>query len=228
VTVTTTISHDEGLRTFMLGVFNRMGAATAASGITAWLWASMMGSLAGTWLGIFFVLLPLAFVLVLSFGINRLSMPMANLIFWSFAVCMGISLSTVFLTYTGASIAGTFLITAATFLSASLIGYTTRRDLTNMGTLLMVGLIGIIIAMLVNMWLASSALMFAISVIGVVVFVGLTMWDTQRLKHDYLSNGDVMGFDNPEKSALIGALGLYLNFVNLFQLLLNFAGEKES
>lgn len=212
----------------MLGVFNRMGAATAVSGVTAWLWASMMGSLAGTWLGIFFVLLPLAFVLVLSFGINRLSMPVANLIFWSFAVCMGISLSTVFLTYTGASIAGTFLITAATFFSASLIGYTTSRDLTNMGTLMMVGLIGIIIAMLVNMWLASSALMFAISVIGVVVFVGLTMWDTQRLKNDYLSNGDVMGFDSAEKSALMGALGLYLNFVNLFHILLNFTGEKES
>ena len=129
--------------------------------------------------------------------------------------------------FTASSIASVFFISAATFATASLIGYTTKRDLTNMGTFLMVGLVGILIAGVVNIFLASSALAFAISVIGVVVFVGLTAYDTQKLKNDYLTNGEVYGFDSPQKSALFGAFSLYLNFINIFQMLLNLLGVRD-
>lgn len=219
---------DQGLRTFMLGIFNRMTAALVVSGVTAWLLAFLMGSaLKGSILSLVFALLPLAFVLVLSFGIHKLSYGTANMIFWLFAISMGLSLSSIFVTYTSMSITSTFLITAATFASASLIGYTTRKDLTHMGTFLMVGLIGILIAMVVNIFLASSALTFVISVLGVVIFVGLTAYDCQNLKNDYLTQGQVYGLDSPEKSALYGALSLYLNFVNIFQMLLQLLGQRE-
>ena len=132
-----------------------------------------------------------------------------------------------FVVFTATSIASVFFISAATFATASLIGYTTNRDLTNMGTFLMVGLVGILIAGVVNIFLASSALAFAISVIGVVVFVGLTAYDTQKLKNDYLTNGEVYGFDSPQKSALFGAFSLYLNFINIFQMLLNLLGVRD-
>jgi uncharacterized protein len=219
---------DQGLRTFMLGIFNRMTLALVVSGITAWFTAALLGgALKGGILPLLFALTPLAFVLVLSFGIHKLSYGTANVIFWLFAVSMGLSLSSIFVTYTGVSIVSTFFITAATFASASIMGYTTKRDLTRMGTFLLVGLVGIIIAAVVNMFLASSALAFAISVIGVVVFVGLTAYDCQNLKNDYLTNGEVYGFDSPQKSALYGALSLYLNFVNLFQMLLSLLGNRQ-
>lgn len=219
---------DEGLRTFMLSIFNRMTVALVVSGVTAWFTAALLGAaLKGSMLSLVFALSPLAFVLVLSFGIHKLSYGAANAIFWLFAVSMGLSLATIFLTYTTASITSTFFITAATFASASLIGYTTKRDLTNMGMFLMVGLIGILIAAVVNIFLTSSALAFAISVIGVVIFVGLTAYDCQNLKNDYLTNGEVYGFDSPQKSALFGALSLYLNFINIFQMLLNLLGNRQ-
>ena len=220
--------YDQGLRTFMLSIFNRMTAALVVSGITAMLTAAVLGPvLKGGLLPLLFALTPLAFVLVLSFGIHRFSYGTAQVLFWLFAASMGLSLSSIFVTYTATSIASTFFISAATFASASLIGYTTRRDLTHMGTFLMVGLIGILIAAVVNMFLASPALAFAISVIGVVVFVGLTAYDTQNLKNDYFSNGAVYGFDSPQKSALYGALSLYLNFVNIFQMLLSLLGTRQ-
>lgn len=225
---TSTAASDQGLREFMLGIYNRMTAALVVSGIMAYFTAALLGSaLKGGVLPILFALAPLAFVLVLSFGVNRLSYPAANMIFWLFAVSMGMSLSSILVTYTGVSVTSTFFIAAATFASASLIGYTTKKDLTKMGTLMLVGLIGIIIAAVVNIWLASPALVFVISVIGVVVFVGLTAYDTQNLKNDYLSNGEVYGFDSPQKSALYGALSLYLNFINIFQMLLSLLGQRQ-
>lgn len=224
----TAAASDEGLRAFMRGIFNLMTGAMALSGATAWITYSILGAaLKGGLLPIIFALTPLAFVLVLSFGIHRLSYSTANLLFWLFSASMGLSLASIFVMFTATSIASVFFITAATFASASLIGYTTKRDLTNMGTFLMVGLIGILIAGVVNIFLASSVLSFVISVIGVVVFVGLTAYDTQNLKNDYLTNGEVYGFDSPQKSALFGALSLYLNFINIFQMLLNLLGVRE-
>lgn len=219
---------DEGLRTFMTSIFNRMTGALALSGVTAYFTAALLGaSLKTGLLPIVLALIPLAFVLVLSFGINRLSYGAANVIFWAFAVSMGMSMGSIFVTYTGVSIASTFFITAATFASASLIGYTTKRDLTNMGTFLIMGLIGILIASIVNIFLASSMLAFIVSVLGVVIFTGLTAYDCQNLKNDYLTGGEVYGFDSPEKSALFGALSLYLNFVNIFQMLLSLIGQRQ-
>lgn len=221
-------ARDQGLRTFMISIFNRMTAALALSGVTAWFTAALLGTaLKSGILPIVFALTPLAFVLVLSFGIHRLSYGTANLLFWLFAISMGLSLGSIFVTYTGASIASAFLITSATFASASLIGYTTKRDLTNMGTFLIMGLIGILIASVVNIFLASSMLAFVVSVLGVVIFTGLTAYDCQNLKNDYLTDGEVYGFDSPEKSALFGALSLYLNFVNIFQMLLSLLGDRE-
>jgi FtsH-binding integral membrane protein len=217
----------EGLRTFMTSIFNRMTAALIVSGITAWLKAALLGGALKTGLlPIVFALVPLAFVLVLSFGIHKLSYGTANILFWLFAVSMGLSMGSIFVTYTGVSIASTFFITAATFASASLIGYTTKRDLTHMGTFLIMGLIGILIASVVNIFLASSMLAFIVSVLGVVIFTGLTAYDCQNLKNDYLTGGEVYGFDSPEKSALFGALSLYLNFVNIFQMLLSLLGTR--
>ena len=224
----TAAASDEGLRAFMRGIFNLMTGAMALSGATAWITYSILGAaLKGGLLPIIFALTPLAFVLVLSFGIHRLSYSTANLLFWLFSASMGLSLASIFVMFTATSIASVFFISAATFATASLIGYTTKRDLTNMGTFLMVGLIGILIAGVVNIFLASSVLSFVISVIGVVVFVGLTAYDTQNLKNDYLTNGEVYGFDSPQKSALFGALSLYLNFINIFQMLLNLLGVRE-
>jgi uncharacterized protein len=228
-TVSTPITQaDPSLRTFMLSIFNRMTLALALSGAIAYVTSMIWGAtLAGTIWPIVFALSPLAFVLVLSFGIHKLSYTTANLLFWLFAISMGLSLSSVFMMYTGVSIVSTFLITSATFASASLIGYTTQRDLTQMGTFLLMGLIGILIAAVVNMFLASSALAFVISVVGVLVFTGLTAYDCQNLKNDFLTNGEVYGFDSPQKSALYGALSLYLNFVNLFQMLLHLLGHRQ-
>jgi len=226
-TLAASSSYDAGLRAFMLGIYNRMTAALGVTGATAWLVSKFFPALMSGWLGIAFMLLPLAFVLVLSFGIERLSYTAANLLFWLFSASMGLSMSAIFLVFTSTSIATVFFITAATFGTASLYGYATQRDLTNMGTFLMVGLIGVVIASLVNIWLASPLLTFVVSIIGVIVFVGLTAYDTQNLKNDYYSNGEVFGFDSPEKSSLYGALSLYLNFINIFQLLLNLIGDRE-
>lgn len=169
-------------------------------------------------------LAPLAFVLVLSFGINKLSVGAAQATFWAFSAIMGLSLSSIFMVYTDASIAKVFFITAATFGAMSLYGYTTKRDLTGMGNFLLMGLIGLIIASIVNIFLASSMLEFAISAIGVLVFVGLTAYDTQKIKESY----DVsFGADVLAKGAIMGALSLYLDFINLFLMLLRLFGNRE-
>ena len=162
---------------------------------------------------------------VLSFGIERMRPAMAQIMFWIYAALVGVSLGSIFLVYTHTSIVRVFFITAASFGALSLYGYTTKRDMTGMGSFLMMGLFGIIIASLVNLFLASSALQFVISVIGVLIFAGLTAWDTQRLKNEYIygaMDGGVM-----ERSAIMGALSLYLNFINLFTLLLQLLGQRE-
>ncbi len=234
---------DAGLRSYMLRVYNWMASGLLLTGIVAYVigstpelqqlfWAvgrSASGArvISPTMLGWVAMLSPLAFVLVLSFGINRMSKTTAQLLFWAFAAAMGASLSNIFLRYTGQSIASTFFITSAMFAGISLYGYTTKADLTKMGSFMMMGLIGIIIAMVVNIFLASPALAFAISIIGVVVFVGLTAYDTQRIKGDYVAYAYAQGTDEAGKRSVMDALGLYLNFVNLFQLLLSLVGNRQ-
>jgi uncharacterized protein len=171
-----------------------------------------------------FVLLPLAFVMVLSFGIERMRPATAQVLFWLFSLAMGISLSTIFLVYTHESIVRVFFITAASFGALSLWGYTTQRDLSAMGSFLLMGLIGIIIASLVNIFLASSMLQFIVSVLGVLIFAGLTAYDTQRLKSEYIY-GRMEG-DVAERASIMGALSLYLNFINLFTFLMQLFGQR--
>ncbi len=222
---------DEGLRSHMLRVYNYMSAGLVITGLVAfffnqWVVSSPEGTqlIYGSPLQWVIALSPLAFVMVLSFGINKMSFSAAQLTFWGFATVMGLSLSSIFMVYTGASIARVFFITAATFGAMSLYGYTTKRDLSGMGSFLMMGLIGLIIASIVNIFLASSMLEFAISAIGVLVFVGLTAYDTQKIKEMYLESdgSEVMG-----KKALMGALSLYLDFINLFLMLLRLFGNRE-
>lgn len=221
---------DEGLRTYMLRVYNYMSLGLGITGVVAFMFNQWVISspanvelIYGSPLQWVIALSPLAFVLVLSFGINKMSFATAQLTFWAFATVMGLSLSSIFLVYTGTSITRVFFITAATFGAMSLYGYTTKRDLTGMGSFLFMGLIGLIIASVVNMFMASSALAFGISVIGVLIFVGLTAYDTQKIKEDYLeSDGtEVMG-----KKAIMGALRLYLDFINLFLMLLRLLGNR--
>ncbi len=171
------------------------------------------------------MLAPLALVFVLSFGIQRLRPATAQILFWIFAALMGISLSSVFMVFTQTSIVRVFFITAASFGALSLWGYTTQRDLSGWGSFLIMGLFGVIIAAVVNIFLVSSALQFVISVVGVIVFAGLTAWDTQRLKNEYIYGA--MDGEMTERSAIMGALSLYLNFINLFTLLLQLLGQRE-
>jgi FtsH-binding integral membrane protein len=235
---------DAGLRAYMLRVYNWMASGLLVTGIVAYVignsdelrnlfWVVSRAAngariMEPTILGWAAMLSPLAFILVLSFGIHKLSRPATQALFWVFAACMGASLSNIFLRYTGQSIATTFFITASMFAAVSLYGYTTKADLTRFGSFMIMGLIGIMIAGLVNIFLASSALAFAISVIGVVVFVGLTAYDTQRIKADYLQFAYAEGTDEAGKRSVMDALGLYLNFVNLFQLLLSFMGQRNN
>jgi uncharacterized protein len=174
-----------------------------------------------------FMLAPLIMVFALSAGINRLAPSTAQMMFWVFSALMGVSLSSIFLIYTHTSIVRVFFITAATFGALSLYGYTTKRDMTGFGSFLFMGLVGIVIASLVNLFLASSALQFAVSVIGVFVFAGLTAWDTQRLKNEYIYGYASAGGDIAERAAITGALSLYLNFINLFTLLLQLLGQRD-
>ncbi|EBW2381163.1 BAX inhibitor (BI)-1/YccA family protein, partial [Salmonella enterica subsp. enterica serovar Enteritidis] len=170
------------------------------------------------------MLAPLAFVFLFSFRIDRMSVSSAQMTFWAFAAVMGLSLSSIFLVFTGQSIVRTFFITAASFGALSLYGYTTKRDMTAMGSFLVMGVFGLILAMLVNLFLQSSALQFAISVIGVLIFAGLTAYDTQKIKESYYEAMDVAVAG---RAAIMGALTLYLDFINLFSFLLNFLGDRD-
>ena len=218
---------DQGLRTYLLGIYNKMTLALVLTGAVAYWASSALLPLMQSPLWIVMALLPLAFILVLSFGINRLSVPMATAVFYLFAAVMGVSLSTIFVLYTTASIAKVFFISAATFASASIYGYTTKRDLTSMGGFLIMGAVGILIAGIVNIWLQSSIMGFVISCIAVLVFTGLTAYDTQKLREEYLSQGAVYGFDSAAKSSIFGALELYLDFINIFAHLMNLLGDRK-
>ena len=224
--------YDEGLRSYMLGIYNYMALALAVTGIaalgTAYLAQSnpaVANAIYASPLRYVIMFAPLAFVMVLSFGINKLSKSAAQLVFWAFAAIMGVSMSWIFMVYQLGSIVQTFFVTAAAFGGLSLYGYTTKRNLSGMGSFLVMGLIGLIIASVVNIFLASSALQFAISVIGVLIFAGLTAYDTQRLKVEYdMVAGNVAAMG---KASLMGALSLYLNFINMFMFLLSFFGNRE-
>ena len=236
------VAIDAGLRAYMIRVYNYMTAGVALTGLVAWLAFQAAGGdqihIVGNqvtgltafghaifasplmWL---FVLAPLGLVMLLSFGINRLSASTALTLFFVYAGLLGLSLATIFLAYTGASITRVFFISAATFGAMSLYGYTTQRDLTSFGSFLFMGLIGIIIASVVNIFLRSTGLDWAISVIGVLVFVGLTAYDTQSIKemYDVNDDGSIAG-----KKAVMGALRLYLDFINLFLMLLRLFGDR--
>ncbi|MBB4009943.1 Bax inhibitor-1/YccA family protein [Allorhizobium taibaishanense] len=218
---------DQGLRQHMLRVYNYMGLGLVITGIVA----LIVGTTPALYVPIFqsplkwvVMLAPLAFVFFFSFRLQTMSASAAQMAFWAFCAVMGLSMASVFLVFTGTSIARTFFIAATMFGAMSLYGYTTKRDLSKFGSFMMMGLIGVVIASVVNIFLGSSALQFAISVIGILVFVGLTAWDTQNIKEQYAEN---IGQASQQKLAVFGALSLYLNFVNIFQLLLNFTGERE-
>tara|TARA_B100001146_G_C16150207_1_gene420840 strand:+ start:462 stop:1187 length:726 start_codon:yes stop_codon:yes gene_type:complete len=218
---------DEGLRAYMLKVYNYMGSALLLSGIVAYAVAhtpALMQAIFGTPLMWVVMLAPLGMVFFLSARIEKMNFATAQTTFWIFAALMGASLASIFVIYTQTSIVRVFMITAVTFGAMSLWGYTTKRDLSGMGSFLMMGLIGIIVASLVNLFIQSSMMHWVISVIGVLVFTGLTAYDTQKIKEMYLvSDGQVvMG-----KKAIMGALKLYLDFINLFIMLLHLFGNRE-
>jgi FtsH-binding integral membrane protein len=228
---------DQGLRSYMLSVYNYMAAGLAITGVVAWLafQLAVVQTDGGMALSPFghalyasplrwvVMLAPLGLVFYLSARIGSMSLSAAQISFWAFAGLMGLSLSSIFLVYTGTSITQTFFVTAAAFGSLSLYGYTTKRDLSAMGSFMFMGLIGIIIASLVNLFLQSSALQFAVSVLGVVIFAGLTAWDTQRIKEVYFAGDSAIAAG---KKAVMGALSLYLDFINMFMFLLQFLGNR--
>jgi len=223
----TAVEFDAGLRRHMLGIYNNMALGLVITGLTAAAIASspaLYQPIFGTplkWVAMF---APLAFVFFLSFRMERMSAASLRSAFFAFSGVMGVSMAAVFLAFTETSIARTFFIAATMFLSVSLWGYTTKSDLTKWTTFLFMGLIGVVIASIVNVFLGSSVLQLIVSVAGVIVFTGLTAWDTQRAKSDYLA---FAGTEHAQKLAIWSALSLYLNLVNLFQLLLTFFGQRE-
>jgi FtsH-binding integral membrane protein len=215
---------DVGLRAHMIRVFNYMAIGVALTGVVAWLTSQIVGpALLNSPLIWVFILAPLALVFFISFRINSLSAGTALVLFFVYAASLGLSLATIFFIYTDTSITRVFFVAAAAFGALSLWGYTTRRNLTGFGSFLLMGLIGVIIATLVNIFLQSSALDWIVSVIGVIVFAGLTAWDTQKIKEMYDPADDetVAG-----RKAVMGALSLYLDFINLFMLLLRLFGGR--
>lgn len=219
------VEVDQGLRAYMLRVYNFMAAGLGLTGLVAFMAVStgLYQRIAGTPVMWVVMLAPFAAVMFLSFRINKMSLGAAQATFWTYAGLMGLSLAGIFLVYTGASVARVFFISSATFLAMSLYGYTTKRDLSRFGSFLMMGVIGIVLASLVNIFLQSSGLQFAISAIGVLLFTGLTAFDTQRIKEVYYEGA---GAEALGKMALMGALTLYLDFINLFVMLLNLTGQR--
>ena len=222
------VAFDAGLRTYMLKVYNYMASGVLLTGIVAMLFASsglaqdiMFGGGPLKWL---IILSPLAIVFAMSFGQNKFSTMTIQAMFWAFAALMGLSMSTIFLVYTGASIAQTFFATAAAFLGLSLYGYTTKKNLSGMGSFLIMGVVGLLVAMVINIFLQSTMMQLVISAIGVLIFAGLTAYDTQRIKSMYAY---VAGTDMVGKTVVLSALSLYLDFINMFQFLLYFMGNQE-
>jgi FtsH-binding integral membrane protein len=226
------VTFDAGLRTYMLSVYNYMASGVLLTGVVALLFAQSglvysLFNAAGkpSLLGWVAMLAPLGIVLTMSFGVNRLSEFSVKALFWGYAAIMGVSLSTIFLRYTGSSIAVTFFATSASFASLSLYGYTTKRDLSGMGKFLMMGVVGLIVAMLLNAFFPSTTGSLMISGVGVLLFAALTVYDTQKIKamYDVVGNSDFRG-----KSIVMGALTLYLDFINLFLFLLRFMGGNRN
>lgn len=219
-------ARDAGLRSYMLSVYNYMASGVLLTGIVALLFASsgLAQQVLSTPLRWVIMLAPLGFVMAMSFGLNRMSTATLQMLYWAFTVVMGLSMSSIFLVYTGTSIAQTFFAVSAAFAGLSLWGYTTKKDLSGMGTFLIMGVVGLLVAMIINLFLQSSALAFAISVIGVLIFAGLTAYDTQKIKsmYAYVAGTDMMG-----KVVIMGALNLYLDFINMFTFLLSFMGNRD-
>ena len=235
---TRAVERDAGLRAYMLKIYNYMASALALTGIVA-MWAASTpaflsaiyniqdGRLVGiSGLGYLIMFAPIGLVMWLGMGLQNMSLRTAQGIYWVYATLIGLSLSSIFLAYTGESIARTFFVTAGTFGAMSLYGYTTQRDLTGMGSFLMMGLLGLIVASIVNLFMHSTGLSFAISVIGVGIFVGLTAWDTQKLKAMYYQLG--YGGEMLAKVSIMGALTLYMDFINIFMYLLRFMGDRRN
>lgn len=227
---TRSVGIDAGLRAHMNKVYGLMSVAMLITAGVAWAVGSspsMVQAIFGTPLKWLVMFAPLIMVFAFSAMINRLSVAAAQLFFYVYAAAVGLSLSFIFAVYTGTSIAQTFLVTSIAFAGLSLYGYTTKRDLSAMGAFLMMGLIGVIVASIVNIFLASSALAFAISVIGVLIFAGLTAFDTQRIKAQYIEHAQMGDQEWLGKAAIMGALNLYLDFINMFMFLLQFMGNRE-
>ena len=222
------IAVDAGLRSYMLSVYNYMASGVLWTGIVAYAMAATGVAqqifFGGGILPYIIIFSPLLLVMALSFGAQRMSTTTAQALYWVFATVMGLSMSVIPLIYTGSSIAMTFFATAAAFTSLSLWGYTTKKDLSGFGTFLLMGLVGLIVVMIANMFIRSTGLDLAISFIGVLLFAGLTAYDTQKIKSLYFH---VAGTDMLGKSAILGALTLYLDFINMFQFLLSFLGNRE-
>ncbi len=218
-------ARDAGLRSYMLKVYNYMASAVLLTGIVAMVFAGsgFAAQVMATPLRWLIILSPLAIVFAMSFGVNRMKESTLQALFWSFAVLMGLSMSTIFLVFTGVSIAQTFFAVTASFLGLSLWGYTTKKDLSGFGTFLIMGVVGLLVAMIINIFLQSTAMHLAISAIGVLLFAGLTAYDTQKIKsmYAYVSGTDMVG-----KTVIMGALTLYLDFINMFQFLLSFMGDR--
>ena len=217
---------DAGLRSHMLAIYNYMASAVLLTGIVALVAASSGITLAMVGTPLYWVVLfaPLGFVLAMNFGLHKMSKGTLNVLFWAYAAVMGLSLSTIFLVYTGQSIATTFFATAGAFAGLSLYGYTTKKDLSGFGSFLILGVIGLIIASVVNFVLQSGGLAFVIGGLGVLIFAGLTAYDTQRLKEEY---SVLRGTEYAGKAVIMGALNLYLDFINMFLFLLRFLGNRE-
>ncbi|MGP3698763.1 Bax inhibitor-1/YccA family protein [Rhodobacter sp. NSM] len=227
---------DEGLRAHMNKVYGLMSVGMLLTGGVAWAFGTSEQlfsllrdpvTMSPNILGWIVMFAPLIMVFAFGAVLNRLSQAAAQLFFYAYAAVMGLSLSWIFVAFTGVSIAQTFLITAIAFASLSLFGYTTKKDLSGFGTFLIMGVVGLIVAMIVNIFLASSALAFAISVIGVLIFAGLTAYDTQNIKNTYLQHAHTGDAEWLGKAAIMGALQLYLDFINLFMFLLQFMGNRE-
>jgi uncharacterized protein len=225
-------ARDVGLRSYMLSVYNYMASGVLLTGIVALGFANsslinlIVNPATGQATPLFWLVLfaPLGLVFALSFGLNRMSARTAQGLFWLYAALIGVQFSSLFLVYTGVSIAQTFFAVAASFLGLSLYGYTTKRDLSGMGSFLIMGVVGIFVALLINLFLRSPALNLAVSAIGVLVFAGLVAYDTQKIKSLYAvvaGNGEAMA-----KTAVIGALNLYIDFINMFLFLLRFMGDR--
>ena len=227
---------DVGLRQYMLRVYNYMASGLFLSGFVALLVANTSaqglffqvneaGRLGYTGLGLVSIVAPLGLIMAMSFGANRMKATTLQACYWAFVALMGVGLSVVLLTYTGVSVARVFFITATSFGALSLYGYTTKRNLSAFGTFLFMGLIGLVIASVVQMFVQSAAMQFVISAVGVLLFAGLTAYDTQSLKNQYLT---VRGSTMEDASAVMGAVRLYLDFINLFQFLLSFMGQRRN